>query len=426
MNDILNDKCRKVVIKTMNKRIALILIVVMALAAALIGCGSGKGTSPSTNPTEYITEVNYTGLPYHIEESEVTEEEVDSQINMIVEYASETETITEGVVEDGDTINVAFEGKINGETFEGGTSESYDITVGTTQMIDGFVEGLVGKNVGETVTLDLKFPEDYGVEDLNGKDVTFDVTINSKKITTTPELNDEFAKEYYDVETVEELREKIRGDILRDKEEAAKNSLKNDLWGVILKNTEVSEYPEEELAKAMETMELQKEDYKSQAEMYGMEWTEFLETMMGTDEAGFDEMMDKYAKEDVKSILIRDFIAEKEGITLTDKEFKDRLAEILENNNLTEETFKSYYSQTIEEYAEENGWRDSFLLSKVLDKVVELGKEVTHEEYETYIEEQLYSDTEIDGESVDGESEETTEEGTDEASEETEEESKED
>ena len=401
----------------MKKYLVLVLVFVLAISMGLSACSKSESTPTVENPDQYLGEVVYKDLPYHIEETEVTDEAVDSEMDMLVNYHSEETVVTEGVVEDGDTINVAFEGKIDGETFEGGSSESYDITVGTTSMIDGFVEGLVGKNIGDTVTLDLTFPEDYHAEDLQGKDVVFEVTIHNKVITETPELNDEFAQKYYDLENLDALREKVRGDLEKQYAESAASEAKSSLWNVILKNTEIAEYPEAELEEARVEMAALKEDYKAQATMYGMEWEEFLSGMMGTDEAGFDQMLEDGAKEKVRSMLIRDYIAAQENITYSESEYKDKLAEVLEQNNITEEEFKSYYNQTIEEYADEQGWRDSFLLDKVMDKVIELGREVDHEEFEAYIEEQLYADVETGGEVVENvegetaEEEETEEEG---------------
>ena len=192
---------------------------------------------------------------------------------------SVTETLTDGVVEEGDTINIAFVGRIDGEEFAGGTSESFDLTVGETSMIEGFVEGLMGKKMGETVSLDLKFPEDYGAEELNGKPVVFDVTINGKKITTVPELTEEFVKEKTQYETIENLRKEIEKFLLTDKENALDSTIKGAMWSKVQENSQVLKYPEAEYQAYQEQADAMDEEYKAMAEIYEMEWEDSLEPM---------------------------------------------------------------------------------------------------------------------------------------------------
>lgn len=384
----------------MKKKFTMALGIALVITMVLSGCSKGSSGAPKTNydPAEYIELGAYTDLPYYTEEVEVTDEELQEQIDLVLLYATETETVTEGVVEDGDTINVAFVGKIDGEEFEGGSSESYDITIGTTSMIDGFVEGLIGKNIGETVTLNLKFPDDYSNQDVAGKDVVFDVTINSKNVSKTPELTDDFVKEYYDAENVEAFKEQLKADLIADKETSRDNSIKSSLWNVILETSNLKSSPEEEVTLAKEQVAKLEEDYKSQATMYGMEWADFLQTMMGTDEAGFQTMMDDYVNDIVKNNVVVKAISKAENISFTESEFKERIKEILDQNGLTEDTFKSYYNMTIEEYAEENGWRDNFLLEKIMDKVLELGKEVPKDEFEAFVESMLPAEEEAQAE----------------------------
>ena len=417
----------------MKKRIIGIVVLSMIITSVLGACSKGsEGTSTATATAEYdykeyIDLADYKNMPYYTEEFEATEEEVNEQIEMILLYATEMETVTEGVVEDGDNINVAFVGKIDGEEFEGGTSESYDITVGTTTMIDGFVEGLIGKKIGETVTLNLKFPDDYHSTELQGKDVVFDVTINSKNISKTPELTDDFVKTYYEAENVDAFKEQIKNDIINEKKSSFESTLKNNLWTVILDKTQIKSYPEEELAIAQEQVDQIEQSYRDNAESYGLEWADFLTTLMGTDEEGFAARMEEYKDSIIKNNMVSAAIAKEEGISLSDSEYKNRIKEILEENSLTEEAFQNYYNMSIYDYAEENGWRDSILMDMVLDKVVELGKEVSKDEYDKYMEENLPveehdhdhdhdedAETETaeaeDAEATEGEAEETEEE----------------
>ena len=222
-------------------------LIAVAIFMAVTIMNRAKGETPyDYNLSEYVQVGEYKGLPYYTPEVEITEDEVQLQIDTMLEYSAVTDTVTEGVVEDGDTINIAFVGKIDGEEFDGGSSESFDLTVGTTSMIEGFVEGLVGKKIGEKVNLDLVFPEDYGVEELNGKPVVFEVTINHKSVTTYPELNDDFVKEYTDFQTVDELKDDIRTYIKESKESEAKSEVQAAMWNKILNESTVLKEPEAE------------------------------------------------------------------------------------------------------------------------------------------------------------------------------------
>ncbi len=385
----------------MKKKSLYVLIMMLTLVSVLTACSNTSTQEPAEDSydwKEYLELAEYKGLPYYTEEASVTEEEVEAQIESILLYATETETVTEGVVEDGDTINVAFVGKIDGEEFEGGSSESYDITVGTTSMIDGFVEGLVGKNIGETVTLNLRFPDEYpNNTELQGKDVVFDVTINSKKISITPELTDEFVQNYYEMETVDELRESIREDLKKDKEATTKSTIQSSLWDIILQNSVLKATPESEEEYAQGQVDSILEEYHATADSYGVEWADFLTTFLGTDEAGLQEMMDDYKENLTKSNITTKAIANSEGLTLSDSAYKERIKEILENNSLTEETFQSYYNMTVYEYADQNGWRDNILQEMVMDKIMELGNEVSKEEFDKYVSDNLVTEDTTDG-----------------------------
>ncbi len=371
----LNYFYRKV---TMNKKI---LITGIGAVVVLAGIIAAVLLWPKDQPydydlSEYVKVGDYKGLDYSIAEVSVTDDEVDTEIDSRLQSAATTETVTEGKVEDGDSINIAFAGTIDGEEFEGGSSESYDITVGTTQMIDGFVEGLIGHEIGDNVILNLKFPDDYSNEDVAGKDVVFDVTINYKSVKVVPELDEDFVKENSDVDTVEEYKEAVKEELLAQKESQADLDAKEALWNEIVADSEVISYPEKELEAANAAADEIEKQYKSQAESYGMEWEDFLESYMGSSQEDFEESKKQYAEETVLQEMVMYYIAREEGIEVTDKEYKEYLADSLETYGFTEDTFKQSYGQTIEEYADDNQWRTAMLLEKVLDKVMEYGNKV--------------------------------------------------
>ena len=368
--------------------IIIALIAVGAFMGWKIG-GKAKEQKDAATPynydlSKYIELGEYKDLPYYTPEVEVTEDEIQYEIDSMLEYSSVTNAVKEGVVEDGDNINIAFVGKIDGEEFDGGTSESFDLTVGETSMIEGFVEGLIGKAIGETVSLDLAFPEDYGVEELNGQPVVFDITINHKNVTTVPELTDDFVKENTEFETVDELKEDIRAYILETKEQEATSEIKSALWEKITNDSNVLQEPEKEKNALVEEADLIEEDYKAQAESYGMEWADFLSMFMGMDEDGFQQSKDNFVEATLKDELITYGIARKENVQFAEKDFEAELAKLLEESYYTEETFQQDYGMTIKEYALANGWKYSMLKDKVMDKIMSYGKEVSQEEFDNF------------------------------------------
>lgn len=401
----------------MKKKLGISILLIAMVCTALAGCGNKEEevVPYNYNLDEYVKVADYHDMPFKVQTAEVTDEDVEAEINTRLQLASTVESSTEGVVEDGDTINIAFVGKIDGEQFEGGSSESYDLTVGTTSMIDGFVEGLIGKNVGETVTLDLQFPEEYHSAEVAGKPVVFEVTINSKKTTVTPEFNDEFVQQNSEFQTTDEYRANLKEVLTKQAQERLDAEVKDSLWEIIISKSEALKYPETEMGEANIAADEMETEYKNQATLYGMEWPDFLSMFMGTDEAGFAEMKDEFAKGRVLSEMVMYKMARDEKVEITQKEFEERAKEILKDSSFTEETFESTYGMTIVEYAEQNGWKESFLLEKLMDKVIEYGREVSEEEFTEYVNKELG----VEDEAVAEEGTETTETET-EGSEETE------
>ena len=375
----------------MKKKVGMILLALAMATMIMAGCGKKVEENIPYNYDlgEYVKIADYHNLPFVNLVAEVTDEDVENEIKSILEYAATVENSTTGVVEDGDTINIAFAGRIDGELFDGGSSESYDLTVGTTSMIDGFVEGLIGQSVGDTVTLDLQFPEDYHSAEVAGKPVVFDVTINSKRIVTTPEFNDEFVQANTDFQTTEEYRNNLKENLTKQSQQSLDAEVKDALWEVIVTGSEALQYPEEEMAAANAMTDDMEAEYKTQATLYGLEWEDFLALFMSTDEEGFAQMKDEYAKYSVLSDMVLYKMARDEGLSVTQSEFEERTREILSGSNFTEESFQASYGMTIFEYAEENGWKKSFLIEKLMDKVMEYGHEVSEEEFTEYVNDTL-------------------------------------
>ena len=376
----------------MNKKLLIgsgvVVAIVAVIAIILVFVNNKQSKEYNYDLSKYVKVGNYKGLEYTSQKASVTDEEVDVEIQRRLQKAAKTENSKTGKVENGDTINISFVGKIDGKEFEGGSSESTDITVGTTQMIDGFVEGLIGKNVGESVTLNLKFPDDYGKTDLQGKAVEFKVTINSKKKISVPKLNKEFVKKNSKYKTVKEYKEGVKKELLNQKQKSIDSTVKQELWSRIINKSKAKKYPEKELNEAMSQANKLEESYKAQAQNYGMEWETYLKTVMRTDKKGFEKLKQEYAKNIVFNRMVMYSIARSENISLSNREYKKEILKILEDNGYDEESFKKAFGKDIETYADEQNWRQKILFDKVLDKVMKDGKKVSQKEYQKIVAEE--------------------------------------
>lgn len=376
----------------MNKKLLIgsgvVVAIVAVIAIILVLVNNKQSKEYNYDLSKYVKVGNYKGLEYASQKASVTDEEVDVEIQRRLQKAAKTENSKTGKVENGDTINISFVGKIDGKEFEGGSSESTDITVGTTQMIDGFVEGLIGKNVGESVTLNLKFPDDYGKTDLQGKAVEFKVTINSKKKISVPKLNTEFVKKNSKFTTVKEYKEGVKKELLNQKQKSLDSTVKQELWSRIIDKSKAKKYPEKELNEAMSQANKLEESYKAQAQNYGMEWETYLKTVMRTDKKGFEKLKQEYAKNIVFNRMVMYSIARSENISLSNREYKKEILKILEDNGYDEESFKKAFGKDIETYADEQNWRQKVLFDKVLDKVMKDGKKVSQKEYQKIVAEE--------------------------------------
>lgn len=289
----------------MKKRMTALVAVMCAASMLMTGCQAKELSN------EYVTVSVYKGVEVEQVEAsaEVTDADVEAQIENILASYAETVAVTDRAAQDGDIANIDYVGKKDGVAFDGGSYEGYDLTLGSGTFIDGFESGIVGHNIGETFDLNLTFPENYGSEDLAGQDVVFTVTLNSLSVEEIPELTDDFVKENLSTEseTVEEYKAELKKELQETNDEAYQSSLRDAAWDAVLENTTVNEYPEEAI---QEYTDMLYSDYETMASYYGMEFADFLETYMGMDEETFATEVEEVAQAQVKSDLVRDIIAE--------------------------------------------------------------------------------------------------------------------
>ena len=351
---------------------AAVIVVILALLLIFVFDVFGLFTSSyRLDYDKYIKLGNYKGLEYDKISVSVSDKEVKEEINNRLEAKTETKDETSGTVKDGDTITISYVGKIDGKTFAGGSAENSTITIGETQMIDGFIDGLIGKKVGDKVTLNLKFPKDYQNEDVAGKKVVFDVTIKSKQVKSTPKYNLDFVKKNSNSKTLEEYEASVKKDPEKQKTEPAEDGVKQSLWSQVVASSKVKKYPKKQLAYEEEQF-IKK--YKDMAKSYGATWKDFLKQYMQMSEKDFNKQTKEYAKTVVAQKLTMHAIAEKEDLEVSSKEYKNRLDELLKQAGFTKEQFQQQYNQSIEEYAKANDFGSSFLLEKVEQFILDNGK----------------------------------------------------
>ena len=266
--------------------------------------------------SKYVKLGNYKGLALTKTISEVSEEDVDAEIdrnmsNFLVE-------VKDGAVEEGDTVIIDFVGMKDGEAFDGGTGDDYSLVIGSNTFIPGFEDGVIGMKPGETKDIDLTFPEDYFSEDLAGEEVTFQVTLENFR--RPAELTDEWVAENAEgCETIEDYRAKVRADLEKEAEDYAVDMMMADAWNQVYDGAEVKEFPQEDIDAQIAMYDEITAQY---AEYGGMTVEEFLKSQ-GMTEESYQEQIQQYAEEKVTQNLIAQYIVDEEKIDLTDDETKD-------------------------------------------------------------------------------------------------------
>ena len=258
--------------------------------------------------SKYVTIAEYKGITLDNIVMEVTEDDIDFELE------ETREEISSGTAQEGDLVTVSFVGTKDGEEFEGGSGDDYELIIGDEFMPEEFEQGIVGMKKGETKEVAFVFPEEYGDEELGGEEVVYQITL--QKIMRTPELTDEWVAANTDVSTVEEYRQQIREQLEADAQYYASYDLAMNAWYAVYEECEVIEYPEKDLEEA----EAEYRDmYTEYVEEAGMTMEEFVESQGMTMEE-FEDDCQIYAEEKVKQNLILQGIMDAEGMSLDDPE----------------------------------------------------------------------------------------------------------
>lgn len=280
----------------------------------------------------------YKGVEVEKVEETINEDAVTAKLEEMREKGSRLVSV-EREIANGDTANIDFEGFDGEVAFEGGKGENYDLVIGSGSFIPGFEEQLVGKKVGEELEVNVTFPEEYHAENLAGKPVVFKVKVNDVKVKELPELNDEFAADTTEFNTLEELTADVKAKVEAEAAEAAKNELRNRVIEKVVANTEV-EVPEAMVKNEIENqmMEL---NYQLQYQGFGME--QFLQMTGKTMEefkAEFTANRRDEAVKNVKTSLVIEAIAKAEDVQVNEEEVDAEVQKMAEAYNMTVEQVK--------------------------------------------------------------------------------------
>ncbi|HLQ83517.1 MAG TPA: trigger factor [Pseudogracilibacillus sp.] len=275
----------------------------------------------------------YKGLEYEAEEVEVTDEEVDTALENLRQSQAELVLKEEGTVEDGDTVVIDFEGFIDGEAFEGGKAENHSLEIGSEQFIPGFEEQLIGKSANEETEIKVTFPEDYQAEEFAGKDAVFKVTIHEIKHKELPELDDDFAQDVDEnVETLAELKEKKKEELLSSKELEAENKKRETLLLKASDNAEI-DIPEVMVETELGNM---LQEFEQRIQMQGMTLENYYQ-FSGETEESIKTQMKEDALKRVKSNLTLEAILEAEELEVEDADIDAELDEMAKMYSMEKE-----------------------------------------------------------------------------------------
>ena len=266
--------------------------------------------------------------------------DIDAEIEKMRERNSRMVTVEDRAVQKDDIANIDYEGFVDGVAFEGGKGEGYDLTIGSGQFIPGFEDQLIGKNTGDDVEVNVTFPEEYHAEDLKGKAAVFKVKINAIKYKELPELDDEFAKDVSEFDTLEDLKKDVKEKLSAAGKEKAKHETEENVVKAVCDNTEI------DIPEAMINSQIEKmiRDFDMQLRYQGLNLEQYMKY------TGFtvDMLKEQYKEEatkNVKTSLILEKVCEVEKIEATDADVEKEYNTLAEQNGMKVEDIKKYINE---------------------------------------------------------------------------------
>lgn len=307
------------------------------------------------NVEKCVTLGDYKGVTVEKTIQSVTDEDVQNEIdNALANYPVEVDQ----AAKEGDTVNIDYVGKIDGEEFDGGSDQGADLKLGSGKFIDGFEDGLIGARKGETRTLNLTFPEDY-TQDLAGKAVEFTVTVNAVKEPLSEPTDQWVADNIEGYDNLADYKAGIRSEQEESNEQTAENQVRYAAWTQVIDNCTINEYPET-------LVEVGKKLYEQQVETYakyaGMELDAYIESS-GLTQEEYQSNMEEYGKNVAAQALVCQAICDKERFAIGDDDYQKALQDMLTEYGCTED-------ELIQTYGQDNV-EQSIMLNRVSNLILE-------------------------------------------------------
>lgn len=355
-----HNPARKKRRRTMKKKL-ITLLTAGVLAFSLAGC-SGKLSN------EYVTVKQYKGLEVaQVLPEDITDDDIDSEIQIRLQMSVKEETITDRPAQDGDMVDIDFTGTIDGEEFSGGSAEGYELQLGSGLMIGatddykGFEEQIVGHNTGDEFDIQVQFPEDYSMNpDMSGVVADFHIVLNKIYTSEVPELTDEWVKENSDKsETVDEYKEEIR-------QFCVDQLLATEMQDVFMEQIEVKKYPEDEVEAQISDGE---EYYNQYAVSVGVDLDTFIENYLGMSREDFDAEMKKSAQNVVKMKEAVKLLADKLDLEPTEEEYQEGMTRYAVMAGTTD---VESYTESVGEDLLKDVIRQDAVMQYLVDKCVQV------------------------------------------------------
>ena len=302
----------------------------------------------------------YKGVEVTKADAEVTDADVEEELKKVQDQNSRTVSVEDRAVKDGDMTVIDFEGFIDGEAFEGGKGENYPLTIGSHSFIDTFEEQMIGMNIGEEKELNVTFPEDYHAENLKGKPATFKVTVKEIKEKQLPELDDDFAQDVSDFNTLAEYKDDLKKKIAERKESEAKAKKESEAIEKVVEAAKM------DIPQAMIDTQVNRmlEDFAMRLQQQGLSVEQYFQYTGMTADKIMEEMKPEAVKR-IKNSLVLEAVAKAENIEVSEEEFEAELQKMADMYKMEIEKIKEFMQD-----AEAKQMKDDIAIQKAVELIV--------------------------------------------------------
>lgn len=303
----------------------------------------------------------YKGVEIENRTVRVTAKDVEEALEAEAKKNSRTITVEDRPVKDGDTTIIDFEGFLGEEAFEGGKGENHELKIGSGQFIPGFEEQIIGKNIGDEFDVTVTFPEEYQAEELKGQETVFKVKLHEIKETEIPAIDDEFAMDVSEFDTLDEYKEDIKKNIKETRQKEAEETMKDEALGKAIENAELDVPP----AMVERRIDGQIRDFEMRIKYQGMDLDQYL-GMIGMDKVQMRDQFRETSLNQVKAQLVTEAVSLAEKVEATDEELEAKIEEAAKNYGMSVEDYKKNLNDEYTEYM-----KDGIVYEKTVNLILE-------------------------------------------------------